>query len=645
VKTFLLSIVSATIILSGCSNKNEYRTIHSKDNNSTQKVDVNNPSEINHKDFIDELALHDAIRARDIEHVKFLIEEGSDLNTQDIYGYTPVHLASRLQELEILTLLLEHGANVNNTDIYKDTPLLDSTRNNYTKISELLICNGAHRNVEDTHEMSPLHNSSKNKNLYISRMLLAKDLTPYCKKLGVKIVDLDKNGENYKVCGVYKNDINASNTLDIADKTGTLIDSVTSQEKWCSDFAKLNDGSYRLNANAQDIYERNATDLAMLDINGDITELYTNRLKITIDDIDNFDTETKTICGTVAHGKATKVDLNLYNVDTDTKYGAYKTNIIGDRWCSEPVTDITYGHYEAKAKGIDDYNNSSVALDDTINYIPEKFAITIDTIPDQNDTTVQICGDIPKGDAKQVTVNLVHNNDSSKSYKTAHDNKQKRWCTAVINDLEEGNYTAHAKGFSTNNIPSDAKEDFNVKLPEPEAFIGLYDALYEEFKDDFGPWNAELTKDDLLFRFKDPASLFTHGNSDLKDRFTNILSDFFPRYLKIINGYQKEIEEVAIEGHTSSSYRLAKNDEERWQFNKNLSDKRANEVRDYSVNVAATDSQIDQEWIADTFKPYGRSYDNLIYNLDGSENADASRRVEFKIIRKNGVAPVMKKVE
>ena len=289
--------------------------------------------------------------------------------------------------------------------------------------------------------------------------------------------------------------------------------------------------------------------------------LYSNRLKITINDIDNFDPVSKLICGDIEIGSAEKITLDVHNKTSNKLQGSYPTVIIDNKWCAK-VDDISYGKYLAKAKGIDKDANTSVAIDERILY-----------------------------------------------------------------------------------VAGETIEPVLVEKPKPGKFIGLYAALTKEFKDDFKPWNAELTKKDFIFRFKDPKSLFTHGKSDLKKRFTNILGDFFPRYLKILNDYKSEIKEVGIEGHTSSSYRLAKNDRQRYQFNKILSQKRANEVRSYSVDVASQKSQIDQRWIAQTFKAYGKSYDTLIYNLDGTENASASRRVEFKIIRKENAPSVMKKVK
>jgi len=182
-------------------------------------------------------------------------------------------------------------------------------------------------------------------------------------------------------------------------------------------------------------------------------------------------------------------------------------------------------------------------------------------------------------------------------------------------------------------VEEKAPEEIDVVETNDMALVGLYDALNDEFKNDFAIWDAELTKDDLLVRFNNPLALFEMGKSNLKEGFTDILSDFFPRYLNIVNKYKDQIQEIRIEGHSSSEYNGAKTDAQKYTQNKKLSAKRADEVRDYAVNEASKSTEMDQEWIDNTFKSYGMSSDNLIMNPDGSENVSASRRVDFKIVK------------
>ena len=396
-KTAILSLVTvATLFMTGCAQK---ETTVSAEEAKVAQNQTTTIANVNDKDFITEQALHDAVRAKDMDQVTLLVKHKSEMNLKDYYGYNPLHLAVRLKQYDIAEFLIVNGADVNNLDNYKDTPLLDSTRDNYTELSKLLICNGAERRVADRYDMTPLHYSAKNKNKLISEMLLAKDLTPYCKKDAM------------------------------ADNSG------------------MGDGM----------------EAATLDE------------------------------------------------------------------AAEPVS-----------------------------------------------------ADLP--------------------------------------------------------------------LAQTPEFKGLYQALMEEFKDDFEPWNAELTKDDLLFRFNDPVTLFERGSDALKPGFANIINDFFPRYLKVLSQYQENIQEVRIEGHTSSEWSGAKNDDERYRLNKILSQKRANAVRNFSVDTVQFDkgsselrpevasmvegTGVDGAWAEDKFQPYGMSYDNLILNPDGSENKKASRRVDFKIMKK-----------
>jgi outer membrane protein OmpA-like peptidoglycan-associated protein/uncharacterized protein YcfL len=368
-KNKILSVVVASILLGGCS-----ATKEQPENTIIDQVDL-----------IQELALHDAVRAKNLSQVQMLVENKSKVNLKDQYGYTPLHIAVRLNQYEISEYLINHGAQVNSVDIYEDTPLLDSTRDDYTELSKLLLCNGADINVKDKYDMTPLHYSSKNSNELISEMILADDLNPYCNP---------------------------------------------QQEE------------------------------------------------------------------------------------------------------PEPMDDL---------------------------------AETLDPIEPA------ISGE-----------NQTNNSDE-------------------------------------------------LTLAETPAFKGLYEALQEEFQDDFDKWNAELTKDDLMFRFNNPAAIFEVGDSSLKEGFTDILTDFFPRYLKVLTEYKENIEEVRIEGHTSSEYTSAKNDTQRYEMNKTLSEKRAKAVRDYVVTTIADENK---QWAEETFKAYGMAYDDLIYNPDGTENKIASRRVDFKIIKK-----------
>jgi outer membrane protein OmpA-like peptidoglycan-associated protein len=170
------------------------------------------------------------------------------------------------------------------------------------------------------------------------------------------------------------------------------------------------------------------------------------------------------------------------------------------------------------------------------------------------------------------------------------------------------------------------KETSNVSLP-------LYDALKNEFNSDLVKWNAEIKEGSLIFRFKNTDMLFAHGSSELSADYKAILDEFFPRYLNILYKYKNEIDLIRIEGHTSSVYSSAKDEDEKYTKNKELSTKRANNVFDYVTTLENNFISEHKTWLNDYIKPYGMGYDNLVYTSEGKEDETLSRRVDFVIIK------------
>lgn len=158
----------------------------------------------------------------------------------------------------------------------------------------------------------------------------------------------------------------------------------------------------------------------------------------------------------------------------------------------------------------------------------------------------------------------------------------------------------------------------------------LYEEFQAEFRNDLTKWGAELDRD-LSIRFKEPDVLFASGKSELSSRFREILSDFFPRYLRILSGpaYRESIEEVRIEGHTSSNWIVATSPENAYMFNMALSQERTRSVLQFALYMPRSSDL--QSWLTGHLTANGLSSSKLRSNVDGSENRDASRRVEFRV--------------
>ena len=185
--------------------------------------------------------------------------------------------------------------------------------------------------------------------------------------------------------------------------------------------------------------------------------------------------------------------------------------------------------------------------------------------------------------------------------------------------------------------------DFYIKLQSE-----LYKDLEEEFKDDLKEWNAVLDQETLSVRFKGPRVRFIRGKAEIRQEFKNILDQFFPRYIKIlretkdIDGeakYINNIAEIRIEGHTSSEWHAGVSAEEAYIHNMELSQARTRSVLKYVLQTSIGNNEaipIEQrqkikEWLKQPLTANGLSSSKLIFNPDGTENKEESRRVEFRV--------------
>jgi outer membrane protein OmpA-like peptidoglycan-associated protein len=157
----------------------------------------------------------------------------------------------------------------------------------------------------------------------------------------------------------------------------------------------------------------------------------------------------------------------------------------------------------------------------------------------------------------------------------------------------------------------------------------LYHALNEEFQDDLPKWNAELDRKSLTVRFLAPEVLFDPNEATVKPEFKSILADFFPRYVAILDSYRDLIEEIRIEGHTSSEWVGAGSKANAYFLNMELSQDRTREVLEYCLSLSKVAKL--RDWTQDRITANGLSSSRLILTRDGTEDRQRSRRVEFRI--------------
>ena len=159
----------------------------------------------------------------------------------------------------------------------------------------------------------------------------------------------------------------------------------------------------------------------------------------------------------------------------------------------------------------------------------------------------------------------------------------------------------------------------------------IHKALHEEFKLDLKKWNASINGETLSFKFNSPEVLFKTGSSEINRHFQQILSDFIPRFLKTLGQFNQSIQEVRIEGHTSSEWQQEKNQNTAYFKNMQLSQERTLSILKYSYYIPQVSIK-QKEWIKSNLVAVGFSSSKIIVDLNGIEDKKRSRRVTFRII-------------
>lgn len=158
----------------------------------------------------------------------------------------------------------------------------------------------------------------------------------------------------------------------------------------------------------------------------------------------------------------------------------------------------------------------------------------------------------------------------------------------------------------------------------------LYEDLLMEFQGDLPQWKATLDRD-LTMRFTEPEVMFDVGKAVVKDQFRAVLNSFFPRYVRILSSgkYRDSIEEIRIEGHTSTIWSERTPADEAYFKNMELSQSRTRTTLEYALLLPEIASE--KEWLIARLTANGLSSSSPRFHRDGTEDRAGSQRVEFKV--------------
>lgn len=162
-----------------------------------------------------------------------------------------------------------------------------------------------------------------------------------------------------------------------------------------------------------------------------------------------------------------------------------------------------------------------------------------------------------------------------------------------------------------------------------DDLIGIRTTMIRDLSASLSAANMKATVDpntgDIVL---DSSVFFETGKSMIKEEGQALLNRFIPVYLDVLlrDKYADYLGEIIIEGHTDSSGS--------YQSNLKLSQDRALQVALYCLNMPSL-TRAQKAKLQEILTAKGRSYSDLVYDANGVEDPDASRRVEFKFSLKD----------
>ncbi|MCD7955539.1 MAG: OmpA family protein [Lachnospiraceae bacterium] len=159
-----------------------------------------------------------------------------------------------------------------------------------------------------------------------------------------------------------------------------------------------------------------------------------------------------------------------------------------------------------------------------------------------------------------------------------------------------------------------------------EQIIGVKADLIAALKEEFAAQDLSVTIDETDGSIVlDSSVLFGYNENILTEEGSALLGELLPTYCSVLlsEEYVDYLAEIRIDGYTDTSGT--------YYYNLQLSQARALAVAEYLLSLAGSSiSTEDMEALQEKLSVNGHSWADPVYNEDGTENAEASRRVEVK---------------
>ena len=144
--------------------------------------------------------------------------------------------------------------------------------------------------------------------------------------------------------------------------------------------------------------------------------------------------------------------------------------------------------------------------------------------------------------------------------------------------------------------------------------------------------NAVIREDGSIV-FGEEETLFATGRSDPSAGLLRTLEWFVPEYIGVLGGLALDgnaVSEIRIEGHTSSEWTAGTGETAAYLLNMELSQDRTRAILAEFLRLVEDARR--REWMRERLTANGLSSSNLMRRADGTEDREASRRVEFRAV-------------
>lgn len=167
------------------------------------------------------------------------------------------------------------------------------------------------------------------------------------------------------------------------------------------------------------------------------------------------------------------------------------------------------------------------------------------------------------------------------------------------------------------------KKAFAAQTARISTMVGVRSEIIADLSAALKKNNIRATVDSSGDIVLESTVFFESGKSVIKQEGRALLDQFLPVYLSVLlrPEYRDYLDLIIIEGHTDSTGTFS--------ANMKLSSERAQTVLEYCLSIRGLSAE-QQKLLQSKLSAQGRSSSELVYNADGTENKDASRRVEFK---------------